>query len=144
MQVYWQLRIAAGKEAGYGLDAVLGRRLKLSKVKIKGMRSTEGLAWHIEAQKHKKAAYVAYNLFDDVSVELLNDSTKDLSLSLPIFSNTTEYKFFASQTKRTADDVAHELIDDDYVICGTSDQVKTEFDEALYSKKYWNKKRKHL
>lgn len=137
MQVYWQLRIAGGKEAGYGLDAVLNRVLKLSKLKIPGVKASDGLAWHVEAQKHFKAAYVAYNLFDDISVELLNETTKDLSYSLPIFGITTDYKFFSMQTKRTADDVAHEFLNDGLVICGTSDQMKTVYDEAMYSKKHW-------
>lgn len=137
MQLYYQLRIALGKDVSYSLDSILNKHLKLSKLKIPGMKNESGLAWHVEAQKYHKPAYVAYNLFDDISVELLDSATKDMSFSLPVFSITSDYSSFSMQTKRTSDNISHVLFDEGLVLCGTSDQMKTVFDEALYSKKDW-------
>lgn len=137
MQVYWILRIAAGKEGGYSLDAVLGRKLGISKLKIEGMKAKSGLSWHAEAQTKFKAAYAAYNLFDVISIELLDEKTKDLSISVPMFGITTDYANFNKQTKRTPDDIAHEFLDVGLVLCAVSDQMKTNYDLALYSKNNW-------
>lgn len=137
MQLYYQLRIAAGKEVSYALDYVLRKHLNMTKLKIPGMKNIGGLAWHAEAQKYHTAAYAAYNLFDDISVELLDGATRDMSFSLPVFSITSDFSSFSMQTRRTPDDVAHELFTMGLVLCGTSDTMKTEFDEALYDKKDW-------
>ena len=83
MCVYKQVRTGKPEERGYGLDYILNKHLKRGKLKF---TAADGLAkadWHIFMQRNHPVEYIIYNVFDCVGMELLDEKTKDLAVSLP-------------------------------------------------------------
>lgn len=114
MSTYSYIRKAKGKSPG-ALDDVLqkevviknpitGKDEKLTKLKIPEAAHLEKGAWHIFMQKHFKAEYVAYNLFDNISVEILDEKTNDLAITLSELTGISSYEEFNSTSKQVANE----------------------------------------
>lgn len=97
-------RIRGGAElVSYGLDAILDKELKLTKLKIPGAEKYKKGKWHAFMQKNMIFDYIAYGIFDSFSMLLLDLQTKDLSRTLSYLSELTSFADYASQTKRLRD-----------------------------------------
>jgi hypothetical protein len=142
--VYRRIRIAKGMEASYALDAILQKNLGIRKLKFDEILEKEapniksgGLAWHQFMQKNYKIEYAVYNLFDCISVEELDKKTKDLSLTISVLCEHSDYKDFSSQPRRIVDDLHFFVQKYDKVMATTSDQMSDDNDELVVSLKDW-------
>lgn len=138
MCVYQKIRIAKGKEpGGYGLDNILQRYLGIRKLKFKEADGYEGVAWHIFMQRNFPIEYCVYNLFDCISVELLDEEIKDLRQTISFLSGASEYSRFNSQPKRTCDDLHFFFMNEGKVIATTSDEMIEENDSSVIGINSW-------
>lgn len=138
MCVYKKIRAAKGNEASYSLEYILNKWLKIGKLKFEEAKFAEGtLRWHEIMQANHKLEYLAYNLFDCISVELLDEKNKDISNSLSVLCDVSEYSRFPSQPRRTCDNMHFFLLDRDKVIATTSDDMKEELDADVVDMTDW-------
>ena len=143
--VYRRIRVAKGMEAGgYSLDNILNKNLGIRKLKFDELLESEAphirsgtLAWHQFMQKNYKLEYAVYNLFDCISVEALDKKTKDLSLTVSVLCEHSDYKNFSSQPRRIADDLHFFVQDYGKVMATTSDQMTDDNDELVVSMREW-------
>ncbi len=104
MCIYKQLRSPPKPELpSYSLDAILNRELKLGKLKFKEADSYSGLKWHQYMQQNYKPEYVVYNVFDCLSILLLDLKTKDMSHTMPSYSDISDFDKFNSNPKKIND-----------------------------------------
>lgn len=138
MCVYRKLRIADGKEnGGYGLDNILTNNIGARKLKFAETDHLSGLRWHIEMQKNFKLEYVVYNVFDCVSIEILDEKTKDLQVAFPSQCGCSDFSLFPSQPKRLCDGISF-FIENEALVWGTTGpNMYTEFDDMTTSNKGW-------
>lgn len=125
MAAFKKVRVAAGNEPDYKLDGVLGRHLGIGKLRVEGVKAVEGdIKWHVEMQKEKPVDYCVYNLFDCISVELLDEKTNDLGVVIPVLADISEYSIFPSLPKRLVDILSFFYIDRNLVpgTCGAAQE----------------------
>lgn len=137
MCVYKRVRIAKGMEASYSLDYILGKDLDLGKLRFEEADQYTGLEWHQVMQRYHKIEYLIYNLFDCIGVELLDEKNKDLSRTVSVLIEHSEYAKFPSQPRRTCDDLHFYCLQNGKVIASTSDQMEDELDANIFSMKNW-------
>lgn len=137
--VFRRMRIASGKEPSYKLDSILNKYLGVGKLKNDKADEYKGLDWHVYMQKHEPLEYAAYNLFDCISCELLDESPNvgDLRLSISMQTGHSDYENFSSQPRRTVDDIHFLCLSLGKVIGTTSDEMKTEWDNKVVSRDDW-------
>lgn len=129
MCVYQKLRIASGSEPSYSLDAILGKELGIRKLNFKEAEHVKKAEWHMFMQKHHPFEYVIYNVFDCISLEELDEKTKDLQFSLPLFSGCSDFSNFKSQPRRLVDDLHFKCLAKNKVIGVTSSLLKSDLDK---------------
>lgn len=134
--VYWNLRSQKGKDPSYALDFILKKTFKgkIRKLKFEEGASLRGIDWHKFMQAKFKFEYVIYNVFDCVSMELLDEEIKDLRLTMPSFAGWSDFASFNSQPRRLVDKLHYFVMEQPcngstHVIGATSDLIKTGFDE---------------
>lgn len=139
MSIYRLFRVTGGKEPNYKLDGVLERQLGLHKLKMEGLEHLTGGRWHEVMQKKHKAVYAIYNLFDCIALEMLDEKTKDLAVSVSTNAQMTEYKNLNSNPKRLCDDMHFWYLarPNPKVMASSSDQMKQELDEMVVSPRGW-------
>lgn len=133
MCAYKKIRVGSPEEKSYSLDAILGKELNISKLKFKEADAYTGLAWHQKMQTDYKLEYIVYNMFDCISMEMLDEKTLDLALSLPMFSGNSDYNNFNSQPKRLADSMHYFCLNNNKVLGSTSGEMKEEEDAETTS-----------
>jgi len=100
MCVYRRLRLAKPLlQGGYGLDNVLHTELGERKLAFTEADRYSGLGWHSFMQREYKDEYIVYNMWDVISMLELENKTKDLSMSLPMFAGYCDFGLFSSSTK---------------------------------------------
>lgn len=144
MCVYKKVRVASGNEPSYSLDAILNKTLGLRKLKFdeiieKADPTMRGgsLKWHMFMQRNYKIEYGIYNLFDCISVEMLDEKTKDLADTLGILCEHSEYSKFPSQPRRTVDDLHFFCLEHGMVIGTTADKMEDEYDKFVVGMQNW-------
>lgn len=137
MCVYWRVRMAAGKLQSAALDAILMKHLGIRKLKFEEASHLEKRAWHEFMQRNFKVEYAVYNLFDCISMELLDEKILDMSTTVPMLLGSSPYKNFASQPSMTWDAMQFVFMEKGEVAATTSDKMATEFDEMVVSLKDW-------
>lgn len=128
MCVYQRLRIQDGAERSYSLDNILNKVLGIRKLNFKEADHLEKADWHIFMQSKYPLEYVVYNVFDCISMEELDDETADLSYSVPIFSDSSDFANFKSQPRRYADKMHFECLNANRVYGVTSNKLKSDLD----------------
>lgn len=137
MCCYKQVRTGKQEERSYGLDFILDKHLKRGKLKF---AAADGLAksdWHIFMQKNYPIEYIIYNVFDCVGLEMLDEKTKDLSVSVPSGAAMSDYDRFNSQPRRVCDKLHYFVLERGMVMGTTSDQMTTEMDAKTVSLRDW-------
>ena len=134
---YRRLRIAAGMEPSYSLDAILDKHLGIRKLKFDEGSELSKADWHIFMQKRHKVLYTVYNIFDCVSVELLDELLKDLQSAISIQCEHSEYSIMPSQPRRTCDDLHFYVQQHGYIIASTSDEMVDELDKYVLPMTDW-------
>lgn len=134
---YRHIRNGEPEESEYSLDAILQKKAGITKLRIPGAQHLEGAPWHTYAQTNHPLVYIVYNMFDCVSMEILDEITNDLSISLPLFSGCSDYADFKSQPKRTSDKKHFYTLSRGRVICSVSEEMKTDYDDEVASLSEW-------
>jgi len=137
MCVYLKLRIAGGKEPSYSLDAILNKRLGIRKLKFKQVDHLSGPSWHKEMQMYHKFEYAIYNIFDCISVEMLDEKTTDLQSMISLMCAHSEYRRFPSQPRRTCDDLHFLALENGLVCAATSNKMQDDNDQHVISINDW-------
>jgi hypothetical protein len=137
MCVYLKIRIAKGKDSSYALDHILAKHGCKGKLKFEEANAYTKGQWHTFMQKYHKVEYCVYNLFDSISMELLDDKTTDLKRTVSLLCGPSEYSRFPSQPRRTCDDLHFFCEERGLVIASTSDQMETELDSLVVDISDW-------
>ena len=133
------LRIAAGKRSSYKLDDILDEEVNLTKLKFKvaEMYASGSADWHKEMQSRYKIEYMIYNIFDCISVEILDEKTNDLSKKLPALIGISPISKFASNPRRLANDLHFYCLNNGKVIGTTGREMTHVDDKHLLSMRGW-------
>jgi hypothetical protein len=142
MQAYRQVRSGGAEEPSYALDAILTKHKIPSKLKFKDLDddaipAAGTLPWHAEMQSRYPLHYVVYNIYDCIGVELLDESIKDLSLSMPMFARSTDFENFNSQPRKSMNDLHWEFLEDGSVAGATASEMTVEDDALTTSVSGW-------
>lgn len=137
MCLYQKIRIAGGKEPSYSLDAILTKELGIRKLKFKEADHLVGIGWHQFMQKNYKLEYLVYNLFDCISIELLDEKNMDMSNKISMLSGVSDYQLFPSQPRRTCNELHFFALQHNKVIGSTSDQMSLELDKYVTNTEGW-------
>lgn len=111
MSSYRFIRQGSQEKQEYSLDFILEEELGIRKLKFEEANGYHKLEWHKFMQKNYPFEYMVYNNFDSISCHELELKLRDLSLSVPIRANISDFTRFDSQTKRFADKYHFFLID---------------------------------
>lgn len=138
MCVYRIVRAAKGLDPSYALDAILNKELGVRKLKFtQADHCTPGYEWHAFMQKNYKIEYLVYNLFDCISVEMLDEKEKDLSTTININSKQNEFTLFPRQPKRTSYSLHFYALDKGHVIASTPPTIPVDDDREVTSTEGW-------
>lgn len=137
MCVYLKLRIAGGKEPSYALDAILEKKLGIRKLKFKEADHLSKGSWHKFMQLNYKIEYCVYNLFDCISVEMLDEKTTDLQSMMSLMCSHSEYRRFPSQPRRTCDDLHFLALENKRVCAATSNKMMDDNDKHVTEITEW-------
>jgi hypothetical protein len=136
MCAYRHIRTGSQEEPSYSLDAILKKYEKdilkkypfAGKLKFPEADGYQGLEWHQFMQTNHKIEYVIYNVFDSISMQILDEITQDLCLILPLYSEHSDFENFKSQPRRLADKLHYFALDNGKVFGSTSDEMANELD----------------
>jgi hypothetical protein len=137
MCAYKQVRTGKQEERSYSLEFILNKHLKRGKLKFD---QADGLAkadWHIHMQRHHPIEYIVYNVFDCIGIEMLDEKTKDLCVSVPSGAAMSDYSKFNSQPRRVVDKLHYFVQARGKIIGTTSDEMATEFDARTINLRNW-------
>lgn len=137
MCVYARIRAADSNEPSYALDAILDKELGIRKLKFKEADHLTKLPWHKFMQSNYKLEYIIYCIFDCISVEELDEKTKDLSITLPELCGISEYNKFNSTPSQLADDLHFFYESKGCIITTRSDQMADDIDKEIISTQGW-------
>jgi hypothetical protein len=115
----------------------LNEEIKRGKLRFTEADHLSGLDWHIFMQSKFKFEYVIYNVFDCVSMEMLDEKTKDLCLSLPLMAGCSDFANFKSQPRRVVDELAYFVEARGRIMGTTSDQMAGELDQKTIGLDDW-------
>lgn len=128
MCLYAKLRIAGGKEESYALDSVLKRNLNLGKLKFKETDHLSKVDWHVVMQRDFKLEYIAYNIFDCIGIEMLDEKTGDMSAAFVPQADVTDWENFNSDPSKIADGMHFQCLIENHVVGTSSGDVRVEDD----------------
>jgi len=130
MLLYKRIRTASANDPEYNLDYLLRKHKLGGKLKFTEADGFVKKEWHQFMQKYFPVEYCIYNLWDDISVEMLDETTNDIAMCLPALLKCSEYKNYDSQPRMIADDL-HFFLQKYKLMAGTtSDEMLTEVDQA--------------
>ncbi|MNU19701.1 hypothetical protein D3C71_79340 [compost metagenome] len=137
MCAYKHIRTGSPEEPSYGLDAILKKHQLGGKLSFEQADHLSGIDWHLYMQEKYPLEYVIYNVWDCVSMEMLDEETTDLSLTLPLFSGCSDFATFKSQPRRTADNLHYFSLKQGRAIGTTSNEMKTDLDKLTIGVDDW-------
>jgi len=129
MCLYKRIRTAEQNEFSYKLDYQLHKHLGKRKLNVAKAEPYTGMAWHEFMQTECKLEYGAYNLFDCIGVELLDEKIKDLAQTISVQSGPSEYAIFNSQPKRLVDQFYFFCLERKKVLASCGLEMQTELDK---------------
>lgn len=129
MCIYKHVRVGKQEEQSYSLDNILKKNLGIRKLKFEEANHLSGLKWHHLMQTQYKVEYTVYNVFDCISIELLDEKTSDMSLTFPLFSGFSDFENFKSQPRRAVDKLHYFCLENNRVISASKPSKKSEDDD---------------
>ena len=106
MSTYTYVRVGSNEVAGgYGLDNILNKEVGLSKMKSNLGEGLKGAEWHNYVSKRHPVGYAAYNAGDTYPMIILENKTKDVTVSMPILSMSSTYDKFNSSPRKIIDEL---------------------------------------
>jgi hypothetical protein len=136
MQVYKKIRIASQNEK-YSLNYQLNKHLGLRKLNFDFANHVKDLDWHRFMQKNYPLEYGAYNVFDCIGVELLDEKNKDISLTLSTLLSYSELKTFESQPSMLLDRLHFFALNKGLVLGTNPIDRKEDLDDYIVGTKGW-------
>ena len=141
MCAYRQVRTGAPEEQSYSLDNILAKHKLKGKLKFKELEGQavpeDGAEWHRFMQAKFPLHYVVYNIFDCIAMEILDEKTLDLQLSLPMFAGCTDFSNFNSLPRKTMNEL-HWFCEGMKKIPGaTASEMAGEMDDDTTDVKGW-------
>ena len=103
MCLFKKIRVASGNEPDYTLDGVLDRHVGTKKLRIPEADQFGGLKWHQVMQKDFPVEYCVYALFDCISVEMLDERTNDIGLTISVLMESSGFDYLPSLPRRVVD-----------------------------------------
>lgn len=103
MCLFKKIRVASGNEPDYTLDGVLDRHLGTRKLRIPEADKYRGLKWHVIMQRDFPLEYCVYALFDCISIEMLDEKTNDIGLTISVLMENSGYDYLPSLPRRVVD-----------------------------------------
>lgn len=141
MCAFRMFRAMEQKMSSYSLDSVLDTVFKGKVRKMKFKEAAHVVEnspdWHRFMQKNYKLEYIAYNLFDCIVMELLDEKAKDISHKLLSYVGITNWARAKSNPTRLCDAYHFFLGKFDRVLCSTSDKMRHVFDDLTLPKTGW-------
>lgn len=137
MTIYRKLRVAAGNEPSYGLDAVLERNTKVRKMEWEETAHHAKGDWHRVMQKKFKIPYIAYGTMDSIDTVILDECVNDIAIKLPAMCALSCFNDFNSGPKRIVDALHFHLLSRGYAIGTTDGKIKTPMDEMIPESRNW-------
>lgn len=137
MCLYAKLRFASGKEESYGLDSVLKRNINQGKLNFTETDHLSKVDWHVAMQRDYKLEYIAYNIFDCIGIEILDEKTGDMSAAFIPQADVTDWENFNSDPSKIADGMHFQCLEDGYVVGTSSGDMRTEDDGFVVKPRGW-------
>lgn len=137
MCLYKKLRAAKGNEPSYSLDYILNKFLGKGKLSLPEADKLDGLPWHRYMQTHQPFFYVVYNIFDCVSVEMLDEITNDISSAFPSNCGNSDFSNFTSNPRRIMDDLHYFYLERGGVVGTTGVDMTDGNDEHVIGLDEW-------
>lgn len=137
MCLYAKLRIAGGKEESYALDSVMKRNVNMGKLKFAETDHLSKIDWHVEMQKNYKLEYIAYNIFDCIGIEILDEKTGDMSAAFVPQADVTDWENFSSDPSKIADGMHFQCLADNHVVGTCAGDIRVEDDGFVVKPKGW-------
>jgi len=88
---------------GYGLDNILGHEGVAKKLKYDSNQGFKGIEWHMNMVANKPVEYIIYNIWDVMSMLVLDKKTKDIEVSLGLLAEVSHLDIFNSGPRRIVD-----------------------------------------
>lgn len=137
MCLYARLRIASGKEGSYALDAVMNKHINMGKLKFTETDHLSKLDWHIEMQKNHKFEYIAYNIFDCIGMELLDEKTGDIGYAFSALCDRSDFSDFKSDPTQISDAMHFHCLKHNHVFGTCGGDIRDENDDFVVKPKGW-------
>ena len=136
MSLYCNIRMASGKRESYSLDSVLKDELNIEKLKFKAADHIPSgdPKWHTFMQQNYKVEYLIYNIFDCISVELLDEKNNDVAQTLPVLLGSSDVNTFDSNPRKLSDSL-HFFCEKEKMVMGSTAEDMTEVTDKLQADK---------
>jgi hypothetical protein len=137
MCAYRYVRVGGKDLPEYNLDYVANLVLGYGKLIIPGLGEEHNLQWHRDMQMNHPIEYCVYNAFDNIILELLDEKTNDLSISLPMLAGCSHYSNFNSQPRMKVDDLHFVYEKAGQMIATTGGDMREDADSETASLSDW-------
>lgn len=138
MTLFCILRVAEGKRSSYALDNILDEEVNITKLKFEIAEGYTGLDWHRFMQQNCKLEYLAYNIFDCISLEILDETTNDVSKMLPAMIGISSLDKLDSNPRRLADDLHFYCLEkENKVMASTGSRMTSDLDDMVLGMGGW-------
>lgn len=137
MCLFKLLRVREAQRPSYSLDAILHDELDLGKLTFTETDGLTGLDWHYKMQTKYKIEYLIYNVFDCISVELLDEKTGDVAKGVRAAADISELSRLKSNPKRLSDATYFILLNEGKAIASVSSDMTEDLDNSTPNKKRW-------
>ncbi len=101
---------------GYGLDNILKHHDIEAKLRFDDNDGSKGFEWHYKMSRDKPLEYIIYNIWDCMSILVLDDITEDLSTTMATSSEGSHVDVFSSGPKRLVDAMHYFYKENGYVL----------------------------
>lgn len=140
MCLFARLRAIEQKRTSYKLDDILQEMVDLRKLNFKEAdHIQEGtLEWHRFMSTQHKALYCVYNLFDCISMELLDDVIGDVQVKTLPYAASTPLGRMQSNPTRLANAYYFYMREEGLYPCAAGNQMaEPEFDRQILNRRGW-------
>ena len=137
MCAYKHTRTGKAERSSYALDAILKAEKIGGKLTFKEADDYTDGAWHEFMQKNYKLEYIAYNIYDCIGVELLEEKIKDLRVVIQQFSGSSDFEDFKSQPRRKCDELHWFFLEHQFVIGTTNKKLRGDMEKRILSRNDW-------
>jgi len=121
---------------GYSLDNILEQELgeDFKKLKFDNNPKYKGIEWHKYMSREKPLEYIVYNMWDVMSMLVLDKKTKDLSHVITLLAGISPYDIFNSGPKKIIDAMHYYYLNQGEVLAAKPCKVE---DDSMLNLSNW-------